>query len=71
MNPVDFGFDRSIMVNLTPSEIKNMLIDFAERFHQAKLNGTEITVDELAQAYYNMTTGILQFNDPTRFISNS
>lgn len=71
MNPIKFGFDRSLMVSLTPDEIKNMLTDFAERYHKAMLNGTEIPLDELMKAYYNMTFGILQHNDPTRFVCNS
>ena len=59
------------MVNLTAEEVKSIMIDFAERYCQARQNGTDITVDELATSYYDVTVSILYENDPTRFISNN
>ena len=71
MSYVDSGFDRSILVTMTPDEIKNMMIDFSERFCQARKNGVETPVEELIEAYYNVSMSIFQTNDPTRFICNS
>lgn len=68
MGNIDKNEDMSLMIKLTPTEIKNILRDFAFRWANAQSNETKYTIRELCDIYYKITFDLLEQTDPDRFI---
>ena len=63
--------DMSMFIMLTPTEVKNLLRDFAFRFTKAKIHKEDVSVNELCDTYYDMNMIILKHTDPDRFINRN
>ena len=68
MSNIDKNTDMSLMIKLTPTEIKNIMRDFADRWQKAKANNTTYDIRELCDTYYYLAIGTLEQSDPDRFI---
>lgn len=71
MSNIDSNNDMSLMIKLTPTEIKNILRDFADRWQRAKENDTKYTLPELCDIYYSLCFDLLEQTDPDRFIHSN
>lgn len=71
MSNIDSNGDKSLMIKLTPTEIKNMLRDFADRWANAKAKNTTSTLRGLCDTYYQLAVDILEQTDPDRFIQSN
>jgi hypothetical protein len=71
MSNIDANNDTSVMIKLTPTEIKNILRDFADRWSNAQKNNTTYSLRDLCDTYYNLSIGLLEQTDPDRFIHSN
>lgn len=70
-NTIDSNNDMSVFIKLTPIEIKNLMRDFADKYHNAKSNNEDTNIRNLCDFYYYLSMSILESTDPDRFIHNS
>lgn len=59
--------DKSVMIKLTPEEIKNIMREAAEKWHNAKMADTPHSIDYIIDFHYDIIFGILRQTDPDRF----
>jgi hypothetical protein len=63
--------DKSVMIKLTPQEIKNLMKMMAEMWKNATEAKTSYTIDQLVDFHYDLSFDILEKTDPDRFINQS
>jgi hypothetical protein len=59
--------DKSVMIKLTPEEIKNIMREAATKWHSAKLVNTPYSIEDFMNFQYDIIFGILRQTDPDRF----
>ena len=65
MSNIEANSDMSLMIKLTPTEIKNLMRDFADRWQKAVADKTEYTIHQLCDTYYDLA---ITFLDEDRFV---